>query len=199
MRRKQTVSKPAEKEATKWQPATLISLIAVVVAIVTSIISATASIYAANISTSTSRLVAETQIEGQRVLARDAALRDYRKQQVSQIVAIANKRYALHVERLLALADGDQKRAMAIRERMDTGEDAFFSSQAHFAVQDDRFRRALEAFMHIDTKIGMHVAASEGKPEGISLGGPNDPWMEDLSAAANELMVAAEEYVYRLS
>ena len=97
--------------------------------------------------------VAKRTLEGQRVLARDAALRDYRKQQIAPYLEAANNRTRIWVEMHGALVTIDDRiKFLSLDERL---LDSHFTnlSVTYLAVPDDAFRTAFQDFLNAEGKL----------------------------------------------
>jgi hypothetical protein len=108
------------------------------------------------------RVVKRT-LEGQRVLARDAALRDYRKQQITPYLEAAINRTRIWVEMHDATATTDDRtKFLALDERL---LDPHFTnlSVTYLAISDNAFRTAFQKF--IDTEGRLKRTPSYTKDE----------------------------------
>lgn len=98
------------------------------------------------------RVVKRT-LEGQRVLARDAALRDYRKQQIAPYLEAARNRTRIWVEMHDALATMDDRtKFLSLDERL---LDHHFTNLSvnSIAVPDEAFRAAFRKFADAEGQL----------------------------------------------
>jgi hypothetical protein len=92
------------------------------------------------------RTLARQTLEGQRVLARDADLRDRRKQQVDPYYEAATNRTRIWLEMHDATSNNDEKRLLALSEEL---LDPHFNNLVvtYLAIPDDAFRTAFQKFI----------------------------------------------------
>jgi hypothetical protein len=97
--------------------------------------------------------VAKQTLEGQRILARDAALRDYRKQQVAPYLEAASNRILIWVQMHDAFATMDDRaKFLSLDERL---LDPQFTnlSVTYLAISDNAFRAAFQKFIDTEGKL----------------------------------------------
>jgi hypothetical protein len=97
--------------------------------------------------------VAKQTLEGQRILARDTALRDYRKRRVDPYLEAAESRTLIWVEMHDALATMDDRtKFLSLDERL---LDPHFTnlSVTYLAVPNDAFKTAFQKFIDTEGKL----------------------------------------------
>jgi hypothetical protein len=97
--------------------------------------------------------VAKRTLEGQRILARDAALRDYRKQQITPYLEATRNRTLIWVEMHDALATMDDRtRFLSLDERL---LDPHFANLyvTYLEIPDNAFRAAFQNFLNTEGQL----------------------------------------------
>jgi hypothetical protein len=102
-------------------------------------------------------------LEGQRVLARDAALRDYRRQQIAPYLEAARNRTLIWVEMHGALATMDDRtKFLSLDERL---LDPQFTnlSVTYLAISDNAFRTAFQKFIDAEGQLKQTPTYTKGE------------------------------------
>jgi hypothetical protein len=96
--------------------------------------------------------VVKQTFEGQRVLARDAALRDYRKQQIAPYIEAAKQRFCIWVELHAEVGVSDQAKLLELQAKVT---DPDFSSliATYVEIPDDAFRAAFQKFVEAEGEL----------------------------------------------
>jgi hypothetical protein len=131
--------------------------------------------------------VAKRTLEGQRILARDAALRDYRKQQITPYLEAANNRTLIWVEMYGATATTDDRtKFLALDERL---LDPHFAnlSVTYLAIPDDAFRVAFQKFLDAEGRLKRTPTYTKAEIMGVTL---------KLRLALIDLNEAAERFLF---
>jgi hypothetical protein len=121
--------------------------------------------------------------EGQRTLARDAALRDYRKQQTAPYLEAARQRIRIWTE--MHAEVGVDERAMLELQAKTT--DAYFNSLVvtYLEISDDSFRAAFQRFVDAEGKFKSAYAEGEVMDK-----------IKQMRLALDELSKASEHYIF---
>lgn len=129
--------------------------------------------------------VAKQNFEGQRLLARDAALRDWRKQQIAPYLEAATNRTRIWVEMGHATGANDRTRLVSLGERL---KDYHFDNLmvTYLAIPDDAFRAAFQKFL-----------LAEGKLKPTSTYTKEEAWgvIMKMRSALVDLNKAAEHFI----
>jgi hypothetical protein len=122
--------------------------------------------------------------EGQRVLARDAALRDYRKQLIVPYLEAARKRFriwaAIHAE----IGVGDRVKLLELQAQLT---DANFHSLmvTYLEIPDDAFRAAFHDFVNAEGYVKSTYTSEEIMDK-----------VKQMRPALIELSTASEHYLF---
>ena len=133
------------------------------------------------------KAIAREAIEGQRRLARDAALRDWRRQEISPCLEAAKGRFLLWRKRLDVLSREDleqRKEGLELdRKLTDPRFDALFATS--HALPNDAVRSAFTKFVNAEGKFHEGYTKQEIMDK-----------VENMTLALAELNTAAEHFVY---
>lgn len=137
-------------------------------------------------------------LDGQRTLANDAAMREWRRQQVVPYLEAANQRAGLWLKMILDTsfyesipeerrdemeASGRLKHADLERQFLDPHYRALFQTVS--GIPDDAFRGALRAFIGAEVELGNEFTADDIQK-----------WYPTIAGALAALNEAAERYVF---
>jgi hypothetical protein len=128
--------------------------------------------------------VVEQTFEGQRVLARDAALRDYRRQQIAPYIEAARQRFRIWSEMHAEVGVGDDAKLRELRAKV-TDPDFHSLVVTYVEVPDDAFRAAFQRFVNAEGKLESPYTATEVMDRILQ-----------MRLALVELSTASEHYLF---
>jgi hypothetical protein len=132
--------------------------------------------------------VAKVTLEGQKAMAHDAALRDYRRQQIEPYREAARRRLRVWYEISGEVGDGDTKKWRALQTKY---EDPEFGSLVvmHVEIPDEAFRDAFQKFVNAEGDVKSTDTFQDVKDIILSM----RQALAELSAAAEHYIFAAEK------
>jgi hypothetical protein len=129
--------------------------------------------------------VAKQSFEGQRLLARDAALRDYRKQQIAPYLEAARQRFriwsAMHAEEGV----GDRAKMLELQAKV-TDPDFNSLVVTYVEIPDNAFRAAFQKFVDAEGTVKPTLTKTEVMDK-----------VTQMRLALIELSEASEHYLFR--
>jgi hypothetical protein len=128
--------------------------------------------------------VVERTLEGQRVLARDAALRDYRKQQIAPYIGAARQRFRIWSEMHAEIGVGDEAKLLELRAKL-TDPDFNSLVVTYVEIPDDVFRAAFQTFVDAEGKFKSSYNSTETMDR-----------IMQMRLALIKLSTASEHYVF---
>jgi hypothetical protein len=128
--------------------------------------------------------VVKQTFEGQRVLAHDAALRDYRKQQITPYIEAARQRFRIWSEMHAEVGVGDKTKRLELQTQVT---DSYFNSLVvtYVEIPDDEFRAAFQKFIDAEGKAKSTYTRSEVMDK-----------VKQMRLALIELSTASEHYLF---
>jgi hypothetical protein len=128
--------------------------------------------------------LAKHTLEGQRVLARDAALRDYKKQQIDPYLEAASQRFriwsAMHAE----VGVGDRTKELELQAQL-TNSDFTSLIVTYLEIPDDAFRAAFQKFVNAEGLFKSTYTPTEVMDK-----------IKQMRLALIELTAASEHYLF---
>jgi len=123
-------------------------------------------------------------LEGQRLLARDAALRDYKKQQIAPYIEAARKRFRIWYEMHAEVGVGDSAKLLELQAQVT---DSYFNSLVvtYVEIPDDAFRAAFQKFVDAEGNAKSTYTSTEVMDK-----------IKQMRLALFELSEASEHYVF---
>jgi hypothetical protein len=142
------------------------------------------AILGAWISQRSAAAVAKQTLEGQRAIARDAALRDHRKQQIAPYLEAAKQRFRIWTDSYAEVGVGDRAKLLELQEKM---QDPKFNSLivTYVEIPDNAFKIAFQKFVNAEGELKSPSAKTEIIDK-----------IKQMQLALIELSTASEHYLF---